>query len=484
MKFDVLLCLLLSVGLLSGKSPEHTFVLNGFVRDEAGRGIEGVVVNNGVNFTRTGRNGSWKLVTDTTASKFVAISTPREYELPQKDGLAYGFYKPIRMAVQNRENIFTLKKRAVMSDKCNYIAISDPQVENAHDMRRWTTETVPDLMRTAAILRKKGDVVAMTLGDLVFDNMQMYSRYASSLKNKQMTVFQCVGNHDLDKRYADLHNSEEGAHNYAEQLYGHFFGPSNYSFNIGKTHIITMKNINYRGGYKYEEELTEADLEWLRKDLSYVPKDILVIMNMHAPAWNNMERQDNITDAQRLEEVLSSHNVHVFCGHTHFFENVEVSPRLYQHNISAACGAWWSSNVGRCGAPNGYMVVPIDGTHIMWYYKGTRLKTSYQMRVYKPKTFRTQYNYVVANVWDYDPHCRVTWYEDGKYKGRMQQFTAEDETFLRTKPLRSQRVKTAHLFRAKPAPKYRTVKVVYTNRFGQNFSYTIVNRNNRPFLTD
>lgn len=484
MKLDVLLCLLLSIGFLSGRTAENTFMLSGFVVDEAGKGIEGVVVNNGVSFTKTDRRGAWALPTDTTASKFVAITTPREYRLPQRDGLATGFYKDIRHAVKSKENVFRLEKRKEQSDKFSYIAISDPQIRTASDMKRWRTETVPDIMATAGRLKASGDVVGMTLGDLVFDNMKMYGQYAASLKNKSMTVFQCIGNHDFERAYPDLQNSKIGAGEYAEMLYGKYFGPSNYSFNIGRVHVVTMKNINYKGMLSYEEEITESDLQWLRKDLSYVPKNMPVILNMHAPAWNKMETQDNVSNAKQLEEALSGHVVHVFCGHTHFFENVEVSPRLYQHNVGAACGAWWSGNVNRCGAPNGYMVVSVDGTSLKWAYKGTGLKASYQMKVYKPNQFRSQPGYVVANVWDWDSHCRVVWYQDGKYMGRMQQFEADDEAFLQTNPKKRQMCKTLHLFRAKPDAQYRELKVVFTNRFGQSFSHVVENRNNRPFLTD
>ena len=486
MSVRVFLGLVLFVGLVSGKPAGKPLMLKGSVVDEEGRGIANVVVNNGREFCQTDRNGHWQLVTDTAVSKFVSISTPCEYTLPQTDGIANGYYMPVAKAMEaGSKASFVLHRRDSVSNRFHYIAISDPQIRNAHDMKRWRQETVPSIMHTASSLRKTGDVIGMTLGDVVFDNMMLYAQYKQSIKNRRMTFFQCIGNHDFQKAYADLHNSELGAPHYAEQMFGEFFGPLCYSFNIGKCHIITMKNINYRGSCKYEEEITEEDLRWLERDLSYVPKDVMIILNMHAPAWNAMEPIDNILNAQRLAEILEPYEAHVFAGHTHFFENVEVTPRLYQHNIAAACGAWWTSNINRDGAPNGYMVATVDGTSMKWQYKATNSKSVYQMRVYKPGEFRTQKNYVVANVWEWDPHCRVVWYEDGRYKGRMQQFTDNDEAFLLTKPLKPQLAKTRHLFRARPtSKKYRTIKVIFINRFNQTYTYTIVNRNNRPFLLE
>ena len=138
------------------------------------------------------------------------------------------------------------------------------------------------------------------------------------------------------------------------------------------------------------------ELQWLERDLSYVPKDMVVILNMHAPAWNKMETIDNILNADRLAEILAPYEAHVFAGHTHFFENVEVTPRLYQHNIAAACGAWWTSTLNRDGAPNGYMVVNVDSTDLKWSYRAVGHKQNIQMRVYKPGEFASQRDKLVV----------------------------------------------------------------------------------------
>ena len=68
--------------------------------------------------------------------------------------------------------------------------------------------------------------------------------------------------------------------------------------------------------------------------------------------WQHPERRP-------AEGGSENYNVHVFSGHTHFFQNNEVSPVLYEHNIGAACGGWWTGWVNQCGAPNGYMVVEL-----------------------------------------------------------------------------------------------------------------------------
>lgn len=65
--------------LSNGQASVNVFNIKGRVIDKAGRGISGVVVNNGTAFTRTDAKGNWALRTDTFVSKFISISTPAAY---------------------------------------------------------------------------------------------------------------------------------------------------------------------------------------------------------------------------------------------------------------------------------------------------------------------------------------------------------------------------------------------------------------------
>lgn len=460
-----------SLGLIAQNA---VFQFSGKVTDKAGHGIAGVVVNNGFNFTRTDSKGVWSLQTDTTESKFVSISTPATYTLPQREGLADGFYVSVKdLTSANGTYDFVIEKRGRVTDSFHYIVISDPQVRNAREMKRWRQETVKDLTVLIDSLKQSKEVVGMTLGDLVFDQMQLFDEYKTSLKNTGATFFQCIGNHDIDLRYQDLHNMEKGTPVYGEMVYNSYFGPTDYSFNVGEAHVITMKNLNYMGGKVYTESLTGDQLVWLKNDLSYVPKGSLVILNMHAAGWNKVENGGNVRNAGLMQEILKDYNVHVFCGHTHFCQNNEVAPNIYEHNIGAACGAWWKGWVNQCGAPNGYMVVDVNGKDVKWHYKGTRRDFSYQFRLYNKGEFTTQSSFVVANIWDWDSACKAVWYQDGKLMGDMEQFTDSDEERASQLKDRKKATKTGHLFRLMPADGAKEIEVVFTNRFGEVYRQTL-----------
>ncbi|MGI6243740.1 MAG: calcineurin-like phosphoesterase C-terminal domain-containing protein [Prevotella sp.] len=457
----------------SGAPLAKTFKLKGKVCDTLGNPIAHVVVNDGVHFTQTDNKGNWRLESDTTVSKFVSISTPAAYKLGQTRGLASGHYVPMRDIVKTKKHRFILEKRPAELTSFYYIAISDPQVKNEHDMTRWKTEALPDLKVTVDSLKSSREVIGMTLGDLVFDSMHLYEEYKSSLQDMGMTVFQTIGNHDFNRRYASLLYMPKGSEVYAEMNYHKHFGPVNYSFNVGKVHVITLKSIDYKGNKKYTEQLTPEEIDWIKHDLSYVPKGTIVFLNMHAAGWNVEGGGGNLRNAEKLSELLKGYRAHVFSGHTHFFQNVEPRKQLYQHNIGAACGAWWASWVNRCGAPNGYLVVDVNGDDVKWHYKSTRQDNNYQFRLYSPGQFLTQKDAIVANVWDWDAQCKVEWYQDGTLMGAMEQFVDADQTYRETINKQDKVLNTPHLFRAVPSASAKSVRVVFTNRFGEQYSQTL-----------
>lgn len=451
------------------------FTFSGKVLTAKGSPVAGVVVNNGYDFVQTDKEGRWQLQTDTCLSKFVSISIPADYELPSKNSIATGFYTRVdELTRSGNKHDFRLTPRKAKTDRFTYISISDPQMRTDKHYERWMAESVPELMRVCDSIAKNNEVVSVSLGDLVWDNMPMFDKYETSYSGIKGTFFQCIGNHDFDLRYQGLQNMPYGTPVYAEMQYQRHFGPCDYSFNIGKVHFITMQSINYYGGRTYREALTQTQLNWLTKDLSYVPKGSLVFVNMHAACWNAVSNTGNVANAKALKEILKDYNVHTFAGHTHFFQNNIVDDNLYEHNIGAVCGGWWTGEVNRCGAPNGFLLVDVDGTNVRWHYKATKQSQAVQMKLYSTGEFSNQKDYVVANIWDWDKLSTVEYMEDGVRKGSMEQFTDEDEAW-HSQDLKADRslCLTSHLFRAKPSPGTKELTVIFHNQFGEEYMHTV-----------
>ena len=77
-----------------------------------------------------------------------------------------------------------------------------------------------------------------------------------------------------------------------------------------------MKDIDYDGNKKYTERFTPEDLDWLRKDLSYVPEGSTVFLNVHAPVANNTVSAG--TQRQRAFPTIKTVSGSYFLG-THTF---------------------------------------------------------------------------------------------------------------------------------------------------------------------
>ena len=425
MLFAAILCLQLNVVAAFGQT-----VVKGSVKDNTGKPVSGVVVTDGAHFKTTDAQGNYVLNTDPARYPMVYISTPADYELPSKEGVADGFYQYLDAKKSENQCNFVLTKRQKPADEFVYIAISDPQVRNEKQLNRFRTETVPDLKQTADSL-KNFEIVGMGLGDLVWDAMNLYAPYRQAVSNLGITMFQLMGNHDFNLLYKSMAQTDHPADGYGEQNYYQSFGPANYSFNKGST----------------------------------------VFLNVHAPVANNtVSAGGNARNANALFQLLRPYQVHIFSGHTHFYENQQPAPTIYEHNIGAACGAWWAGHVNRCGAPNGYLVVEVKGDDVKWRYKATGCSPDYQFRLYKPGEFESQKDYVVANIWDWDRTYTVNWYEDGVLKGAMQAFDDEDQDYINMVKGKKTGYHTRHLFRAQPAKGTKSVKVMVKNRFGEVFT--------------
>ena len=449
-------------------SDKTGMTVKGQIVDNNNQPIAGVVLNDGQNFTVSDKHGIYYLPSDLTHSKYVSISIPNGFEI-EKDVVS-SFYSKLSTKEQVNRKDFRLNKRTTSSDEFVYIAISDPQVKTSSDVSRLDKESITDIKASIQQNSDK-DVYAMTLGDNVFDRMNLFPVYKTMLSTLHVPVFSTIGNHDFDLMYSDLHNTKDPQSNYAEETYESFFGPTDYSFNVGKVHIISMKNIDYLGGKKYTERFTPEQLEWLKKDLSFVTPNSTIFLNLHAPTSNKSSNgPGNTRNAAELLEILKGFQVHIFAGHTHFYENEEPAPGIYEHNIGAACGAWWAGSVNRCGAPNGYLIVNVKGKAVTWHYKSTGKDLTYQFRVYKPGEFSTQANYIVANVWDWDSSYQVKYYEDGVVKGSMEQFEDEDQDFITMKNRKGTGYHTLHLFRIIPGAGTKNIKIEITNRFGEVYS--------------
>lgn len=375
----------------------------GLVKDsQTGKGIPGVVVSDGYYCAKTDANGVYQFKLHSLA-RTVFVSIPSAYEVPLHSAThlpAFYTTKPLDASRQNR-NDFTLKPLAAPETKFSMVMIGDPQCKNTSQVSRYVKETIPDIQKIAAVQASGAypHLYAMTLGDNVSDTPNLWPNMKASMSNVRngdgyIPFFITIGNHD--------HNATRPESDYeATTDFVANFGPTDYSFNRGDVHIISMDNvvgINSTGStWKYNAGFSDLQYAWLQQDIALVPeKDRkMVFICCHIPfrggatsGGSSVNRDKHYADVLNL--LTQFKEAHIMIGHTHYPQNYihtaykcKGGQPVYEHIHQAACGAWWASNTCVTGGPNGYNLYEIDGpTIVNWVNKGTNRAAGYQLRVY------------------------------------------------------------------------------------------------------
>ena len=389
--------------------------------DTSGNPVRGVVVSDGYNCVETDANGVYQMIRYKKA-RFVWYSTPAGYEInTSADNYPLYYAEIVHKNIADRHD-FVLKPLAAPETDFTLLCIADPQCASTADISRYVNETIPDIEATVETFKAKGRAVyGITLGDIVFDTPDLWSNMKEAMANRNLTIFQTIGNHDHLKTET---SDDKAAANFESQ-----FGPRNYSFNRGNAHIVSMDNVFYVGGStpssNYKGGITDQQLEWLRQDLSHVAKDKLVIFCAHMPFRGGTSETDesHMNHAGVLDLLSEFAEAHIMIGHTHYqqkYIHTRNGKKIFEHIHGAACGAWWTSTLCADGTPNGYGVYEISGSTVPnQYYKATNKAADHQIRAYSAKqvfgtsgstTFGFAANAsamndakcIVANVWNSD----------------------------------------------------------------------------------
>lgn len=387
--------------------------------------IAGVAVTDGYTYVKTDANGVYQMKRN-AKSRRVYYSTPAEYavSLDAKNHMPSFYVSQMLVAGKKYRVDFGLTPLPAVENNFSLVMIGDPQCQVAGQVGRYKKETIEDI-KAYVKADKYPNAYAITLGDVTFDSKDTYPLMKASMSNvsidgRYLPFFQCIGNHDHDSTVLPGSTSEESDY-IATERYFQNFGPTDYSFNRGKAHIIVMDDIlcttkstnsSPNGAtWGYNAGFTDTQFEWFKQDLATVENkaDKIVFLCMHIPMRAGAASGGaSFNTSRHYAEVLSAlaqfHEAHVLIGHTHYPQNyihngykAQGGQPIYEHIHQAACGAWWSSNSCVTGGPNGYTVYNVNGNSVAdWLNKGTARDEKYQVRAYDGNQIYTgtkQYKY-------------------------------------------------------------------------------------------
>lgn len=432
--------------------PEDGVTIYGAVTCD-GKGLENVVVSDGIEVVRTDKEGIYQMRSAKKHS-YVFISVPSGYET-LNDGVFPEHYFQLGKPADEAERVdFTLVRSG---DQTNHtmLVFGDMHLANRTDDKKQFAEFIKDVNQYVTENTGK-KIYALTLGDMSWDcywvtnsyDLSTYVRDINAIKN--LTIFHTIGNHDHDMAFAGDFDTVT--------KYKKTVAPTYYSFNIGKVHYVVLDDIectNTGAGdadsRDYRRNLVKEQVDWLKKDLEHVSYDTPLVIAMHAPLYRD-NGLSNLTNTSSIVSIVKSYTeVHFLTAHSHKVYNVDKlgTDNIYEHNTGAVCATWWWSayetpgiHIGQDGAPGGYRIMEIGNTSFSWQFKPTGKSADLQFRTYDRNAIEmstsvyvpsaddshantfldyakdfvspSSENYVYINVWDYDPEWTVEVTEGGR----------------------------------------------------------------------
>jgi hypothetical protein len=426
-----------------------------------GRGLAGVVVSDGYTVMQTDKKGQFEFEPHADAVSFF-ISTPAGYEFVHEKSIAR-HYRLLNDADLKKEIKFDLRPLATSDKEHQFFILADPQVKNAKDVQKMMDHSVPDIQKAVKAAGSGALIHGITVGDIVWDELKLFQDYSLAVEKIGIPFFQCLGNHDMDYN--------KGGDETSDDTFQQTFGPTYYSFNRGDVHYVVMDNVRYLGKDRnYDGYFQQHQLDWLQKDLSFVPKDKLLVLCVHIPVATHTKNKE------ALYALIRDRNVHIMSGHTHYHKNI-VDGNIFEHNHGTVCGAWWTGAICEDGTPNGYGVYHVKGNQLSWHYQSTGLEISEQMRTYI-HDIDEKSKLLQVNIWNYDPQWTNTYWIDGQLMGSLTQFEGMDPLAYnnllgpeKPKPRGFAEPKiTNHLFKANIPITAKEIKIEAKDRFGNIYS--------------
>lgn len=423
-----------------------------------GKGLAGVVVSDGYTVMPTDEKGRFEFVAHKDAVN-VFVATPAGYHFLQETGITRNY----EALSDNGAYNFELTPLDKDDNEHHFFVWADTQVKNKKDVKKLMTQTVPSMKNSIAALPSGALAHGITLGDIAWDDLAYFDDYSKAVGEIGLPFFQCLGNHDMD--------FNKGGEATSDDTFMKVFGPTYYSFNRGKVHYIVMDNVRYLGvDRNYDGYVLEHQLEWLKKDLSFVPQENLIVLCMHIPLFSHT------LNAQDVLALLGKRKVHVMSGHTHYNENTEHG-NVYEHNHGTVCGAWWTGPICGDGTPNGYAVYHVNGTDISWQYISTGKPANHQMKIWISEPL-SDMRILQVNIWNFDAAWKTEYFVDGVSKGTLERYMGYDPDAYATllgpeKPASrgfAEPHLNDHMFRANIPVNAGVVKVVVTDRFGNVYT--------------
>lgn len=392
---------------------------NGNRRREPGEaGLANIRVSNGSKLTTTGADGRYEIpVTD---DSIVFVVKPRGWACPlNADRLPQFYYihKPHGSPVQKFPGV---KPTGPLPESIDFpltpqnepeqfraLLFGDTQPRNVKEVEYMAHDIIDQVVAEKA----HGASLGVTLGDVVFDDLDVFQPHNQAIALIGIPWFNVIGNHDMNTDSPDDKHSDE--------TFESIYGPSYYSFDYGPVHFLALDDVTWHGPVggqrgRFTGGLGGEQLEFIRNDLALVPEDQLVVLMMHVPLVEVDDRLElyRLIERRRFTLSISAHThfvKHHFIGKEDGWQGKE--PHHHIVNVTV-CGSWWRGSPDELGiphatmsdgGPNGYSIISFDGAKYDLEFRAARRLANYQMNIHMPEMITTDQaisTAVIVNVFN------------------------------------------------------------------------------------
>ncbi len=255
-------------------------------RDE--KGLEDVMVSDGLHVVKTFADGSFRLPGH-EKERFIFITTPSGYKTDNS------YYQLINPGKPSYNFALQSYDRGIQKDGSHrFIHITDTEIFNTDRQEDWVND-----VRNYAQNEEAAFIIHT--GDICYEKGLKEHIGLMNSSNMGCQIFYCIGNHDLTSGQ------------YGEELFEKLYGPVFYSFDTGNTHyiVIPMMNGDHQPSY------TKEDIyRWLINDLRHVPLGKPILIFNHDLMTTGETFKFGISDTEVID--LDAHNLKAWIyGHWH-----------------------------------------------------------------------------------------------------------------------------------------------------------------------
>ncbi len=370
-------------------------------------GIQGVLVSNQREVTKTDSDGNWALPARDDCNFFVVkpsgwMTPVNDKQLPQfyythkPDGSPDLKYKGVKPTGPLPESINFPLYRNRESGEFEAIFFADPQARDQKELDYIAHDVVEELIGTDAEF-------GVTLGDIMFDDLSLFSNHNKLIALIGVPWYNVIGNHDI--------NYDSEGDPKSDETFERVYGPNYYAYSYGPVNFVVLDNVRWDGS-NYHGGLGDRQLAFVENLLPHIPEDELIMFMMHIPLPETEDRKAlfRLIEDRPYTMSISGHRH----WQAHFFLDKDDGwrgDRPHHHVVNVTVsGSWWSGEPDAMGiphtrmadgAPNGYSIITFDGHKATVDFKAARRPKDYQMHIHAPEVVSTETSanhQVYANV--------------------------------------------------------------------------------------